>query len=333
MLDLKTAFQHYYRYHERKNYRRSTREWHRKTLMYFRKVVSGIPFEEFQTCTENQLINSLSDLNHKNLEKLIDFQTERGLEPETIRGYIRSLRAFYKWMMRQQNIETYGGKIEPNEYIKSGLPLNTFSNLRDVMPAPGPKKRKSLPSEEIEKIKKFIMRFRKSENEFIVLRNRAIMMFYIYTGIRFSELQQIKREHLNLDKGQVSLYRPKTKSYTEMDINAQLYYPLSRYVKYLEDQKIYEGYLFFAKTPAKPISDKQIRRIKWQLDDYIKGKLNVEKWSFNNFRHSFATHLLDAKVNLTVVSDYMGHSSYKTTLNYLHREPGMGKSTINKLPY
>ncbi|NUM33435.1 MAG: site-specific integrase [Candidatus Brocadiae bacterium] len=333
MIDLKTAFQHFYRYHERKNFGLSSREWHRKTLLYFRKVASGIPFEEFATCNETQLINSLSDFNHKNIEKLVDFQNDRQLEPETIRTTIRSLRAFYKWMVRQQNIEVYGEKNEPNEYIKSGLPLNTFTNLRDLLPALGPKKKKSLPSEEIAKLKKLVMSYRKSEDEFIVLRNRAIILSYIYTGMRFNELRGIKREDLKLEEGKILLFRHKTKSYTDMDLNDQFYYPLSRYLRHLEEKGIFTGYLFWAKTPSKPISEKQIRRIKAQFDKSIEGKLNVEKWSFNNLRHSFATHLLDAKVNLTVVSNYMGHSSYKTTLNYLHREPGMGKDTINRLPY
>lgn len=78
-----------------------------------------------------------------------------------------------------------------------------------------------------------------------------------------------------------------------------------------------------------PISSVQIA-----LSEVIK-EVGIKKWVHpQTLRHSYATHLLEAGVNLRLIQEYLGHSSPKTTCIYTHltyQAQANAIKTINQL--
>ncbi|MDY6862329.1 MAG: site-specific integrase [Thermodesulfobacteriota bacterium] len=79
------------------------------------------------------------------------------------------------------------------------------------------------------------------------------------------------------------------------------------------------GYLFCNKN------GKPYRNVRKSFDSALK-KAEISNFKFHDLRHTFASNLVMAGVDLTIVKELLGHKDVKMTLRYSHLSPNHKKS-------
>ena len=143
------------------------------------------------------------------------------------------------------------------------------------------------------------------------LKHRTCLCLAYSAGLRISELSHLMPEDIDRSRMQIRIFHgkgPKTR-----------YVPLARNILGLlnEYQRFYptRKYLFEGRTPGQALST---RTICIAFKRALKQSGIQKKATFHTLRHSYATHLLEAGVNLKVIQNLLGHTSLKTTSIYFH---------------
>ena len=146
------------------------------------------------------------------------------------------------------------------------------------------------------------------------LRDAAIIELLFMTGIRISELCSLRNNSINLHTGTILVYGKGDKERCLQITNPNVLSILSKYkssVPFCPDPYA----PFFVNQNGTPVSDQSIRRM---LRKYCKlANINLHITP-HMFRHTFATSLLDADVDIRYIQEMLGHSSITTTEIYTH---------------
>jgi site-specific recombinase XerD len=75
------------------------------------------------------------------------------------------------------------------------------------------------------------------------------------------------------------------------------------------------GWLFPGMNPVNPLSTRQLNRM---IKDALKDAQIDKRISMHTLRHSFATHLLEQKVDIRIIQVLLGHQKLNNTARYAH---------------
>ena len=175
----------------------------------------------------------------------------------------------------------------------------------------GKRKRRKLPTildeNEIKKIlSTFNKRYVSSFTNYLILRVMA------ETGMRVSEVLNLRLEFIDLNSGKILIKQGKGNKDRIVYINNGL---LENLISYLEKTGKSRTGLVFTTRTGRLINQNNINRM---IETYRK-KAGIEKHiSAHTFRHSYATALLRETGNLSLVQRVLGHEDISTTQIYVH---------------
>lgn len=286
-------------------------------------------FLEYLEIERNRSKLTLRNYDHY-LKRFVDFCAKQGVtDPADVDlELVRSFRLFL-------NRITTGDKnlkiITQNYHLIALRSFLKYLAKRDI---------KSLAAEKIElpktpartvdfldvdDIERLIKATDEEKHKLNRLRDRAILEMLFSTGLRISELVSIKRDGLNLKRGEFAV-RGKGDKMRLVFLSKKAVEVLNQYLKEREDN----SKALFIRHDAKESVEKQMesmsekmsgltaRSIQRIIKKYAKLAGIMKKITPHTLRHSFATDLLTNGADLRSVQELLGHSSISTTQIYTH---------------
>jgi len=147
------------------------------------------------------------------------------------------------------------------------------------------------------------------------LKVKTVLYVMFYTGIRVGEIEQIYRKNINLKERSIKFLQPKTK---EERIGFFTEYVKQLIVKYFSSEN--------ETINAFNITAVNVTYIFTRINEHLKD-VNFHP---HVLRHSFAVHLLNKNVDISVVSKLLGHRSIQSTIRYLKLKNEQLKSIYDK---
>ncbi len=246
---------------------------------------------------------AIEEVNHAILRDWIISLSERGFNENSINRKLVALRSFYKFLLKK-------GLIEKNPVVK-------LSNL---------KTKKGLPHFVRETDMNQIMDEDQFEDDFVGKRDQLILEILYGTGIRLSELIELRIKDIDAANNSLKVFGKRNKERI-IPISRTLCILIKCYIS-LKNEQFYGNvsqYLFVSNRGEKSYP-MMINRI---VKKYLQ-KTSVDKKSPHILRHTYATHLLERGADLNAVKDLLGHQSLAATQVYTHNSLGKLKKVFDQ---
>lgn len=144
------------------------------------------------------------------------------------------------------------------------------------------------------------------------LRDRAAFELLYSSGLRISELQNLKKEWVDLTGGYVSVKRGKFDKDRIVPVTRSALFWLTEFPGGWSDY-------FFSGMSGEKISQSGIRRsFRFALE---KAGIKKKGLTIHSLRHTCATHLLENGAGVRYVQELLGHESIETTVKYTRQLP------------
>ncbi len=241
----------------------------------------------------------ISEASHMMIRSWFVHLMENNITSRSVTRKKAALNTFYKYLYKQ-------GLLVEN-------PMNKVLS---------PKVSKRLPAFiEEDKMKKLLdENFPEPENDFVKTRDLLIIEMLYETGMRLSELVNLKESDVNTYNMTLKVLGKRSKERI-IPYNKRLQLLIKNYVDIKRKNFQTDGDYFFITAKGKKVYQKLVYRV---VIYYLSTITSQDKKSPHVLRHTFATHMLNHGADLNSIKEILGHANLSATQVYTH-------NTIEKL--
>ncbi len=229
-----------------------------------------------------QGIIHLDQVTRRSIEAFVEHEQDRGLKATTVSGRLLSVHAFLRFLVE-------GEVINANVLTKK---------IRVKVPEALPR------AIEPENMKALLAAI-------VHVRDRALFLMLLRTGMRIGELLDLKMPDINLKEKKVTIYEAqKTGVGRVVYFSGDAKEALSSWLRARDPEK---KFVFYAQGKNR-LSYKGARR---RFEKHIEAAgLSAKGYTIHCLRHTFASDLLNAGMRLECLQPLLGHTSLEVTRRY-----------------
>ena len=225
------------------------------------------------------------------IEKFKNYMLSENKKKSTINRYLSAIKRAYNLMNRDELIDynptKYVSKFKEDNKRHIYLTREEWNELKDVLP-------------------KYLL---------------DIIMVALYTGLRKSNVLNLRWEYINLNDRTIIIPAENSKGKKEIVI------PITNklYELLLELEPQDEGYVFVNQDTGLPYKD-----LRKAMETCLK-EVGIDDFHFHDLRRTFGTWLLEEGVDIRTIQSLLGHADISTTERYLSISKDRNMLAINKL--
>ena len=247
-------------------------------------------FQEFLKNNFEQ--ENLDDVNYSMIRAWIVTMVDSGVSNVSVNRKVSSLKSFYKFLLKIKQIES--------------SPLLKHKSLKTPKKIQIPFSEKELDN---------VLNHIEYPEGFDGIRDKLIIDLFYTTGVRRTELINLKLQNVDLSKNTLKVLGKRNKERI-LPILPIISKQIDLYLsERTQLESIKEEEYFFLMLKGVKLNDSFVYRL---INYYFSNVSEKVKKSPHILRHTFATHMLNNGADLNSVKELLGHSSLASTQVYTH---------------
>lgn len=248
-------------------------------------------------------INDWRELKSAHVRSFMVHLTQQGIEARSVHRKISSLRSFFKY------------------HTRAG-----FFTANPVQHITLPKVRKKLPVFVDEQKMETLLEKVSFGDDYNGKLHFAILNLFYATGMRLSELCNLKLADTDLSEGNVKVLGKRNKERI-IPLTIEVGEVLAAYRAERNKLQSADSVLFFLRENGKPLYTKYVYNV---IKAGLSAVTTQDKRSPHVLRHTFATHMLNAGADINAVKELLGHAGLAATQVYTHNTLDKLKKVYNQ---